>query len=610
MRKSMFVMMLAALILLTGCAAENYEYHEDAAHPELIELAEPIEQTGQTDGFEIVAVDYLHINALGFSPRQIFIREGDSIRHDDSHSPFNRPMILERIEYAYAIYIDGEFAGHYAVDARFSERIVYAVGRLTFDADGNGHFTHTGFPAFPQLSHQHGYVEFHVTNPDEAIQMAKNSIHEGRMRVLNDTLVFDDIPVIIDNFRLNTTHGNTAEITGVIDRYHTYYADYIFVCSADYRRGIHQLRRGDSFLGLTLEDLPGQGKISRTPDNSFFIQGDGQGRFSGEIVLTGDLWIGEMTQPNFMRLGITALFTVRDEEYLQRLPTLASSDWQDRWRDYWYANYGQGVWFSNIYIVNKADLFEMLGIGDYYELNAAMREFYIGGDWDWGGLDEFSESNTWEFENITIRVKDFGLNTRYTIFDDATIVEIIRPEENVVEFSVVDYVYVTAASDPRGAQRLGAGDTFLGLTLIENDYDTRIAYIKTINGEFASHIDAHARFEGEITVTGDLSMTLYETQFGWFMAYFSVHEQYLELLPMLAHQYAYESMNLRFTLWGHHFGFHIENLEDLLEMLGLDKDEAWGTRPEFENLTITINNFTLREGYRAFDSATIIEIVQ
>ena len=421
------LMMLAALLLLSGCAAVNYEYavnyegYEDAVYLELIELAEPIEPTEQADDFEIVPVDFLHIHGFRFDIEPNVIREGDSIAPRGLQPAFGRSMVLEHIEYAYVVYIDGSFAGFYAVDARFSGEAVYVPGRLWFDHDGNAGFIHTGrLGRLPQLFQlQYGATEFRVTNPDEAKEMAQNSMAEGYPH--NCTLVFDDISVIVGNFRLNTTYGNTAEIIGVID---TYYADYIFVCSADYRRGIHQLHRGDSFLGLALVDL--QGGMSRTPDNSFLIHRGTEARFSGEIVLTGDLWIGEITQPNFMRGGITALFTVRDEEYLRRIPTLASSDWQNRWRDYWYANHGQGVWFSNIYILNKAELFEMLGIGCYYELIADMLEIYIGGEWDRDGRDEFFEDKIWEFKNITIRVKDFGLNTRLTIFDDATIVAIIQ----------------------------------------------------------------------------------------------------------------------------------------------------------------------------------------
>jgi len=129
----------------------------------------------------------------------------------------------------------------------------------------------------------------------------------------------------------------------------------------------------------------------------------------------------------------------------------------------------------------------------------------------------------------------------------------IPPLPNLVD---ADYIYITNGNQSIGVQRLRVGDEFLGLHLCE----ILLSSVIYIDNEFYEHWQTMARFSGELVLGGDLHIVK-DYQAGFEAQIFSVHEDYLDILPWLAKN----SVEVA--------GFDISNYEDLFKFLGLSEDD-------------------------------------
>ena len=197
------------------------------------------------------------------------------------------------------------------------------------------------------------------------------------------------------------------------------------------------------------------------------------------------------------------------------------------------------------------------------------------------------EAAAWLSEGITVMVRDFHLNTI-----TGNTAEIV----GIIEYAAADYIYMTSADGCEGTHMLMPGDSFLGLTLEEGG-----SYNRYRSGEFAWHIEVFAHFSGELTVTGDLTLMLYETQSGPAWNSFVVNDRDTRQFPIF--------YNHNWPECGPRIWLHIANEEDLIDMLGIDLNEHMGTRVEFENIAMRVKDYSTGIYYRAFNRATIVEIL-
>jgi len=159
-------------------------------------------------------------------------------------------------------------------------------------------------------------------------------------------------------------------------------ANYIYVTNGNETVETRRIRIGEEFLGLTLEEwIEGPG-VSHV-DGEFFQPISTAARFSGEIVLTGDLIIER--NPDGKGVHVNRFYL--SEYSLGDVPRLAS---------YGYDGF--------VEINNSPVLLELLGIQE------------VGED----------EHMFLRFDNITIRVNNFILSARGTDgFDSALIISVI-----------------------------------------------------------------------------------------------------------------------------------------------------------------------------------------
>ena len=169
-----------------------------------------------------------------------------------------------------------------------------------------------------------------------------------------------------------------------------------------------------------------------------------------------------------------------------------------------------------------------------------------------GNLELANASHAMEVDSINFdeeHMPEFT-NNNYEAIDTVVIPPLPAPVD-------VDYIYITNGSQSIEAKQLRVGDEFLGLYLCEIPWSS-IIYI---DDEFYEHWQTVARFSGELVLGGDLRITK-DYQTGFETQIFSVHEDYLDILPWLANDSA-ETV-----------GFDISNFDDLFKLLGLSEDDT------------------------------------
>ncbi|MCL2592957.1 MAG: hypothetical protein FWD82_06295 [Defluviitaleaceae bacterium] len=308
-----------------------------------------------------------------------------------------------------------------------------------------------------------------------------------------------------------------------------------------------ELREGDQFLSLTLEEIITSHNWVHRGE---VVDVEAHARFSGELVVRGDLRI----MPSVYRGGY--IFTVHDD-YIHHFPFLVNS-WNQT--------------FVMFHVSNIEEVFDMLGV-DVSNRN-------------WSDFDI-----DMEFLNIEVKIDEYTMYTSIQgIANTAKVLEVISVDEDstfIYDYVEADYIYAIDRHANIGATRLREGDEFLSLTLTE----IINSEVMLRNGEFfMPMLSSQALFTGEVTFRGELRIIQNYSTFPNAISIF-INEEYLEKFPWFFGEPEW---------WGdsrNHLPIDITNTDEAREILaGIGIIMRDGMMETFADIEFTIKSFTMVPG--------------
>lgn len=385
-KKWLGIVTICAIWLLTGCISEPAESKANGRIE--IEIGNNFDNAGPTtpaspyDIYEYeVSVDFVVMtDGGGISPEQK-LRVGDSILG----------LTLDELIMSWIITKNGEYYGVSEVEVSFLNEVILR-GNLSIYGDSFTHIRDVFMVSeesfdllpWPWLAEIDFSGVVLISNYSELYQML--GLDEEKINIEGRHYKFENLTIKIENpfliYRPGLFVGFFAEIAAVMDNNFAeneaelFQVDYIYVTNASGTTEAQRLEEGDVFQGLILQEIYFSWMYKKNGD--FYALSQTQARFSGEVVVSGDLYIygGAM--------HCTGIMFKVDEAYFELLPWLIGLD--------------TPVIFE---IFNHTRVYELLGIP--FELISI----------DGIEIADFVDRD-YEFRNITIKISDFTLLYVYT----------------------------------------------------------------------------------------------------------------------------------------------------------------------------------------------------